>query len=155
MNLPQHLAKHLTEAYFGKNWTWAHLREHLDTVSWEQATMQIYSLNTIARLANHINYYVLSQIKVLEGKPLDSKDEFSWDHPPIQSQEDWDNFRNQIYKDGEHLVSLIGQLPEERLWEIFVDSKYGNYIRNIQGMIEHTHYHLGQIVIIKKILDQQ
>jgi hypothetical protein len=153
MNLPQHLAKQFRESYFGKNWTWVHLKEHLDTVTWEQATMKIHSLNSIAMLANHINYYTLSQTKVLEGKPLDSKDEYSWNHPPIESQEDWDNFRNQIYKDGEHLAGLIEQLPEERLWEIFVDPKYGNYIRNIQGMTEHVHYHLGQIVIIKKLLD--
>lgn len=155
MNLPQHLARHFKESYFGKNWTWSHLKEHLDTVTWEQATIQVYSLNSIAKLANHINYYVLGQTKVLEGKPLDSKDEYSWYHPPIESQEDWDNFRNQIYKDGEHLAGLIRQLSEESLWEIFVDPKYGTYIRNIQGMTEHTFYHLGQIVLIKKILEQQ
>ena len=125
MNLPQHLARHFREAYYGKNWTWVHLKEHLDTVTWQQATLKFQSLNTIAALANHINYYVLSQIKVLEGKPLDSKDEYSWDHPPIHSREDWDNFCNQIYKDAEYLGSLIEALPEERLWEIFVDQKYG------------------------------
>ena len=44
------------------------------------------------------------------------------------------------------------QLPETMLWETFADEKYGNYYRNIHGIIEHTHYHLGQIVLIKKIV---
>jgi hypothetical protein len=45
-------------------------------------------------------------------------------------------------------------LPESKLAETFSDEKYGNYYRNIHGIIEHTHYHLGQIVLIKKILSQ-
>ncbi len=47
---------------------------------------------------------------------------------------------------------LIAQLPEGKLWEDFADKKYGSYYRNLQGIIEHTHYHLGQIVLIKKML---
>jgi len=35
------------------------------------------------------------------------------------------------------------------------NGKYGNYFRNIVGVIEHIHYHLGQIVLIKKILVSQ
>jgi len=45
-------------------------------------------------------------------------------------------------------------LPESKLSETFLDEKYGNYYRNIHGIIEHTHYHLAQIVLIKKLLLQ-
>ena len=30
--------------------------------------------------------------------------------------------------------------------------KYGTYYRNFHGLIEHAHYHLGQIVLIKKLV---
>jgi len=43
-------------------------------------------------------------------------------------------------------------MPDEKLAEGFVDEKYGNYFRNIHAMIEHSYYHLGQIVILKKII---
>jgi hypothetical protein len=43
-------------------------------------------------------------------------------------------------------------MPEGKLNEVFVDEKYGTYQRNIGGMIEHSYYHLGQIVLLKKIL---
>jgi len=33
-----------------------------------------------------------------------------------------------------------------------MEEKYGNYYRNFHGIIEHCHYHLGQIVLIKKML---
>ena len=56
------------------------------------------------------------------------------------------------WADAEKFAALIEQLPEEKLWETFFEDKYGNYYRNIHGVIEHCHYHLGQIVLIKKVL---
>ena len=44
-------------------------------------------------------------------------------------------------------------MPEEELSQGFVDEKYGTYSRNIDGMIEHSYYHLGQIVLIKKLIN--
>jgi len=41
--------------------------------------------------------------------------------------------------------------PQE-LDAIFVLEKYGTYRRNIEGMIEHAYYHLGQISLIKKMI---
>lgn len=56
------------------------------------------------------------------------------------------------WTDAENFAHLIEQMPESKLWEDFADNKYGNYCRNIHGIIEHIHYHLGQIVLIRKML---
>ncbi|MBL7748879.1 MAG: DUF1572 domain-containing protein, partial [Chitinophagaceae bacterium] len=68
------------------------------------------------------------------------------------SEDDWTQLCNNTWTEVETLATLIEQLPESRLAEIFCDEKYGTYHRNLLGLIEHTHYHLGQIVLIKKIL---
>ena len=60
-----------------------------------------------------------------------------------------------MWADAEIFADLIEQLPEQKLWENIADEKYGNYYRNLCGIIEHFHYHLGQIVLIKKILLQR
>jgi hypothetical protein len=57
-----------------------------------------------------------------------------------------------MWVEVEYFFTRISELPETILWENFTSEKYGNYYRNLQGIIEHTHYHLGQIVIIKKML---
>ncbi len=154
MSLTAQIAKHFRELYFGGNWTSSNLKEHLADVTWEQATTKVYSFNTIATLVFHINYYVSAVLKVLQGEPLNASDKFSFDHPLILSKEDWQKLLDKTWTDGEKFASLIEQLPESKLWEDFSDNKYGNYYRNLQGIIEHTHYHLGQIVLIKKILVQ-
>lgn len=148
------IAKHFREVHFGGNWTSVNLKENLKELTWQQATTKIYSFNTIAILVYHMNYYVSAILKVLQGEPLNAHDKYSFDHPPILSQEDWEKLLNKTWLDAEKFASLVEQLPESRLWETFSDEKYGNYYRNIHGVIEHIHYHLGQIVLIKKLLLQ-
>jgi uncharacterized damage-inducible protein DinB len=152
MSQPEQIAKHFREVHFGGNWTSVNLKESLEAVTWQQATTKVYSFNTIAALVYHINYYVRAILNVLRETPLAASDKYSFDLPPIQSQEDWEKLLAKTWADAEDFASLVEQLPESKLWEIFADVKYGNYYRNLHGVIEHTHYHLGQIVIIKKIL---
>lgn len=154
MNTTKQIAKHLREIYFGKNWTWSNLKENLEDVTWQQATTQVYSFNTIATLVFHINYYVNGVIKVLEGGTLDIKDKYSFDHPPINSAEDWQKMLDKTWADAEKFANLIEQLPDSKLLENIGNEKWGNYYRNLHGIIEHAHYHLGQIVLIKKMVLQ-
>ncbi len=152
MSLTKQIAKHFREVHFGGNWTVSNLKEHLSDVTWQQATTQVYTFNTIATLVYHVNYFVDAALKVLQGGPLDAHDKYSFSHPPIHSRADWEKMLDKVWVDAENFASLVEQLPEHKLWENFTDEKYGIYYRNIHGIIEHCHYHLGQIVLIKKIL---
>lgn len=154
MQVTQQIAKHLREVHQGKNWTWSFIQEHLNEVTWKQATTQVYDFNTIATLVNHMHFYIQNVIRVLEGGKLEGTDKDSFIYPPIQNEADWQAMLNRTYKDTEHLSTLIEKMPEKQLWENIAEEKYGNFYRNLHGIIEHTHYHLGQIVLIKKMLKQ-
>lgn len=154
MNVTTQIAKQFRDVHFGGNWTASNLKENLAGVTWQQATTKVYSFNTIAALVFHMNYYVSVVLKVLQEEPLNASDKYSFDLPPIHSQQDWEKLLNKTWADAEKFASLIEQLPENKLEETFIHEKYGNYYRNIHGIIEHTHYHLGQIVLIKKIIQQ-
>ena len=154
MNLTAQIAKLIRAVYFGGNWCDVNLKDTLKEVSWQQATTKVYSFNTLAALVYHMNYYVSAIMKVLEGGALDAHDKYSYDLQPIQSQEDWEKLLEKFWYDAEKFANLVEQLQESKLAETFSDEKYGNYYRNIHGVIEHLHYHLGQIVLIKKLLPQ-
>ncbi|MFI5194390.1 MAG: DUF1572 domain-containing protein [Chitinophagales bacterium] len=154
MHLTEQIARQFRDVHFGGNWTASNLKQHLADVTWQQAITKVYSFNTISALVYHMNYYVSAVLKVLREETLDASDKYSFDHPPILSREDWEKLLDKTWTDAEDFATLIERLPESRLWEIFSDEKYGNYYRNIHGTIEHIHYHLGQIVLIKKIIFQ-
>ena len=137
------------------NGTWVantNYKLQLENLDWKPAVTPIQNLNTIAVLAQHIHYYINGLNLVFKGGPLDIKDKFSFDFLPIQSQDEWENFLTKFWNDSEEFASLIEQMPDEKLNESFVDEKYGTYRRNIDCMIEHSYYHLGQIVLLKKLL---
>lgn len=152
MTLTTQIAQHLREVHFGGNWTSSNLKDNLADVSWQQAKTQVGSLNTIAALVFHMNYFVDAVLKVMQGKQLDAHDKYSFDHPPIKSQGDWESLLEKVWADAEELAGLIERMPESQLWEDFADAKYGNYYRNLQGIVEHCHYHLGQVVVVKKMI---
>lgn len=154
MNLPFYIAKQIREVHFGGNWTDVNLQDTLKGLTWQQSITKALDFNTIAALVYHINYFTVAVIKVLEGGPLTSSDKYSFDLAPIQSANDWEKLKIKNSDDAEHLAKLVEQLPEEKLDEIFTHEKYESYYKNIQGIIEHVHYHLGQMVLIKKMVLQ-
>ena len=120
------------------NGTWianTNFRNELEDLDWEIATAKFQDFNTIANLSQHIHYYIKGIKNVfLEGK-LEIRDKYSFDFHEIKSQDEWKIF----LKLKKKLAGL----------------KYGTYSRNIEAMIEHSYYHLGQLVLIKKWLKKQ
>lgn len=152
MKTTQQLAKHLRDIHFGGNWTSSNFRDQLSGMSLADAERELPSLNSIALLVCHSTYYVGVLLQVLEGKPLNAKDEHSFILPQLSSQKDWDDLLVRIWDNAEKAADLIEKLPDSILEEPFTDEKYGTWYRNIAGIIEHLHYHLGQISLIKKML---
>ncbi|NOT35886.1 MAG: DUF1572 domain-containing protein [Saprospiraceae bacterium] len=150
--LSQQIAKHFEDVMSGNNWTSVNVKTTLEGVDWKLATHKIEGYNTLATLVYHMNYYVHEVIKVLQGSPLTASDKFAFTHPPIENQHDWETLLDQIWKDAALFKTLISDIPDDIWFKDFSDPKYGNYFRNIIGIMEHMHYHLGQIVILKKLI---
>jgi uncharacterized damage-inducible protein DinB len=137
------------------NGTWianTNFKDQLSDVSFKLANYKIENLNTIGVLAQHIHYYIAGINNVFEGGTLDIRDKYSFDFPPIASQKDWEYILSTLWNDAEKFANFVEQLPENKLIEHFVEEKFGTYQRNIDGMIEHCYYHLGQITLLKKMI---
>jgi uncharacterized damage-inducible protein DinB len=151
MKLNTYLANRLKEIFTEGKWVvGTNFKEQIVDLDWKQATQKIENFNTIADLTFHIDYYIAGVANVLKGGTLDIRDKFSFEYPPITSQDDWDNLVTKFCADAEEFIELVEKMPDEKLLSDFVDKQYGTYIRNIDVMIEHTYYHLGQIILIKK-----
>ncbi|GEQ85662.1 hypothetical protein ULMS_11700 [Patiriisocius marinistellae] len=156
MNLSSALGKHFKDVNTGGNWTAVNLTEVLSGITWQQATQKVGSLNTIYTLVFHINYYVELQLRVLHGKPITGSDKKSFEHPQLTSQKQWEDFLTTVFGNISAMTKKIETLKEKQWGENFANSeKYGSYYRNIQGLIEHHHYHLGQIVLLKKLINNK
>ncbi|WP_308224816.1 DUF1572 domain-containing protein [Flavobacterium sp. J372] len=154
--IAEELANRLREVIINGLWIAnTNYRKELSDLSFEDANTKIGSLNTIAALTQHIHYYISGILQVFNGGSLDIKDKYSFDFPEVTSQQSWEIIIEKLFDDTEKFALIVETIPESKLNEFFVDEKYGSYRRNIEAMIEHSYYHLGQIVLIKKLISNE
>ena len=155
MKQTQILANRLKEVLTEGKWViGTNFKAQIEDLSWKEATQKMHGLNTIADLTFHTSYYIAGVANVLEGGNLEIRDKYSFYYPPVESEQDWKNLVYKFCGDSERLIQLVENLPEEKLQETFVDEKYGTYLRNIDVIIEHSYYHFGQVVMLRKMIER-
>ena len=153
MESPQQLANRLREVILNGTWIAnTNYQMLLADVNLEMANMKIGSVNTIGQLTYHINYYIDGVNHVFDNGSLEIKDIYSFDMPALETEVGWNMLKKQLFQIGEKLALNVEKMTSQELDAIFVLEKYGTYRRNIEGMIEHAYYHLGQISLIKKMI---
>ncbi|WP_378172563.1 DUF1572 domain-containing protein [Aquimarina sp. SS2-1] len=147
------IANRLRELFLNGRWIAnTNYKELIENVSYKQAIQQIESLNTIAALTYHINYYLAGILNVFNGGPLEIRDKYSFNMPPITSENEWNKLTTDFFSNAEKFILQVEKMNDQKLNAAFVDEKYGTYLRNIEAVIEHSYYHLGQISLIKKLI---
>lgn len=147
------LANRLREVILNGTWIAnTNYKAQLGEVPLKQALEKMGNFNSLVALTFHIHYYIKGILDVFVGKPLTIRDRYSFDVPDMHREEDWNALKESLWQDTEFLAQKIENFPEDDWNQAFYDEKYGNYQRNIDGLIEHAYYHLGQVVILKKQL---
>ena len=150
------IANRLREVLLNGKWIAnTNFKEQILSVNWEQAIQKVENLNTIALLTFHINYYLGGLLNFFAGGKLEIKDKYSFDLPEIKSEKDWNKLVNDFLSNSEMFANQVEQMEESMLDQPFANEKYGSYLRNIEGVIEHSYYHLGQVSLIRKIIVQK
>lgn len=155
MNASQLLAEKLQDVFLKGKWI-AHTnyREQLEQLSFSDAITRIAGLNSIAQLSFHIDYYLAGLIDVLKGAPLNMSDQLSFDLQDLQSPEEWQLLVQRLLQHANTFAELVAAIPDSQLNAAFVAPQYGTYRKNIEAVIEHSYYHLGQIVLIRKLIER-
>ncbi len=149
------IANRLREVFLNGRWIAnTNYKEQLQSVNWRQATQKVDNLNTIVALTYHVNYYIAGLLSAFENGKLTISDKYSFDLPPINSEAAWNKLVIDFLTNAEKFAASIEQMEDQVFDQVFFDEKYGTYLRNIEAVIEHSYYHLGQISIIKKLINK-
>ena len=152
MNITELIAQHLIEVHEGENWTEVNMKDTLADVDHREA-MQVTeaSENTIASLLHHITYYNDVVMQRLSGINPAINESNGFDVVAITNEDDWIRLKELNLQSAQQLAGKIRELPEEILLDITVTGR-STYYKTLHGLIEHAHYHLGQIVLLKKLV---
>lgn len=150
------LATRIREVILSGKWIAnTNLKEQLSGLSLELALKKTGNHNSIAALSYHIHYYLSGVLRAIETGVLDIRDQYSFDMPALSSDKAWLELQQKIWADAEKFADVVGKLTNDQLHADFVNPKYGTVERNINAIIEHSFYHLGQIVLIRNLIGAQ
>ena len=128
-------------------------QKQLSNINIEQANKSVKNLNTIATLTFHINYYISGLNDFFETGELTIKDEFSFDVQELKNDFQWTELKEDLINNSQQFIKHLSNFTDDQLDQVFVKNEYGTYLRNIDAMIEHAYYHLGQVSLIKKMIE--
>lgn len=153
MNRNVAIASRLREVLLDGTWIAnTNVIQQLQDLNWLQATQKVGNLNTIAMLTFHLNYYLRGLMQAFETGKLEISDRYSFDMPEMKSAIDWETLRHDFLVNANQFVLKVEQLEDNVFDQTFIHEQYGTWLRNLEGVIEHSYYHLGQISLIKKLI---
>jgi uncharacterized damage-inducible protein DinB len=151
MNIKSLVAQHIRDVLKG-NWTDIFLEDVLTDTTLEEANFIPASKNSIAMIVNHLKFYNEVAMLRLENvdKAIDPETN-GFNVELIDTEEKWQQFKNAMLASFIKLAEQVEAMPEEKLFE-FTPSGHSTFYKTLHGIVEHAHYHMGQIVIIKKFI---
>lgn len=154
MTQAQSLAQRCREVFLDGLWIAdTNYYEQLSRISWTQACHSVNGRNSIAALTLHMHYYIAGLLRFFQSGVLDISDKFSFSGTLPQSEDSWMALRQEFFRDAEYFVNSVSLFSDEQLQSMFFKEEYGTFQRNIEAMIEHAYYHLGQITLLAKMTD--
>lgn len=110
-------------------------------------------IHTIAELVTHLITYRVFAIKRLTGDDdfyVSQEKSFCWQRLYPEKKDAWDNLMDKLTTEHQHLLSILRESDSSILDKTVGGQSYSfRYLLN--GIIQHDLYHLGQIVLIKKM----
>ncbi|MBO9584067.1 MAG: DinB family protein [Flavobacterium sp.] len=138
--------------YNGNPWLEVNLDSTLKNVTAEQAYRKINpNLNTIWEIVNHLIQWRRNILERMQGEVIVTPDHNYFVPVLDPSEVAWEQSLQTLAKTQDSWNAFFENFNDEDLAKIYVNNGH-TYYEHIHGIIQHDVYHLGQIVILKKLL---
>lgn len=150
MQMAPIVAQHVEEVVHG-NWTEIYLDDTLADVTYEEAIATPPGIvNSITMLTNHLMFYNKVVMERIRGTEPIINNANGFD-VQVSNEAEWQQLKQDACVSFKSLAYMVGSLTEEKLFGL-TPNGHSNFYKTFHGIAEHGHYHLGQIVLIKKII---
>lgn len=135
----------------GNNWTGITIQHALLDVTREEAVHRFSGSHlNIAELVAHLNCWNKVMLERLDGQNFQPSPEEDFPRIDRLSESQWEELKLGFYRSFHLLAGKLENKDDAILDEPMFEGASGAY-RNLHGQVAHLHYHLGQIVLLKKL----
>lgn len=155
------IADQLQRAYAGPAWHGPSLQEALSGIAAAQAVAHpIPNAHSIWQLVLHLAAWMDAVRERIANGPVKEPSEGDWPDIVDTSEAGWQATLELLAQRQQALLDVIANLTDEQLKQRLGTehdppsaSGYSAYY-NLHGVIQHNLYHTGQIVLLKKLLQE-
>jgi uncharacterized damage-inducible protein DinB len=131
-------------------WHGPSLKEALADVTPEMALKKLPPAHSIIELISHMTSWRIFTLKKLRGDiEYSVSDELNF-----PATTDWQKVLQDLEESQHNLINAMESFPEEKLKELVPHATHRyTYYTLLHGIIHHDLYHLGQIMLLKKLFN--
>jgi uncharacterized damage-inducible protein DinB len=140
--------------YNGHPWLDVNFTDNLSKLTCQLAGRKAHPrLNSIWEIVEHLVSWRMNVLKRVQGDVIKTPDNNYFAPVTEQSEEAWMATMARFQESQDAWIKFLAQSGDDILEKIYpVDHK--TYYEHIHGIIQHDAYHLGQIVLLTKMLQE-
>lgn len=152
MKEAQRIAKLFDDLYDGSPWIDVNIKSTLERLTFEQASKRILpGRNSIWEIANHLINWRLNVLQRVQGKTITSPGDNYFVPVTDTSDAAWNKTLEQLENSQAQWFDFLKTLREDDFTKVYAGNNM-TYYEHIHGILQHDAYHLGQIVLLSKLL---
>ncbi len=144
--------KLFADHYSGEPWIEINLLQTLDGINEQEANRKLGNLNTIWQIVNHMISWRETLLKRIHNQNIAAPENNFIEPVTDISPEAWMYTKARLGFSQDSLLAYLSPGNDVNLDEHPNGGAYTRY-ELIQAILQHDMYHLGQVVLIKKLLD--
>jgi len=148
------ITKLLKVHYNGQPWIDISIARTLKSVTAKQASTAIGELNSIWQIVNHVIAWRNALIGRVKDKPVPAPADNFIQEVKNTTPKAWKDTLKKFETSQKNIISFLSRSNDQLLEKVSPTSGY-TYYELVMAILVHDTYHLGQIVLIKKLLTQK
>jgi uncharacterized damage-inducible protein DinB len=150
----ERIADQLSRAFVGEAWHGPAVMEILDGITAREASARPFkSAHNIWEIVLHVAAWENACLRRLHGDRAQLPSEEDWPAIPEAGEQSWEESKKAVKQSYEQLRHAISQLADAQLDQPIVEGLSTVYV-TLQGIVQHSLYHAGQIAILKKAVSE-
>lgn len=157
----KHLINQLTDLHNGNLWLGESFEKKINSIDEQDAfTKPLHYVHSIAEIIAHLTAWNKDLIKKLKNGigELKEEDQHNWPTNEKLQKSGWEAIWWAYKTNYENVIELLRTKKDDFLDELYFDQDFKSeqrYLFALDGMLHHNTYHLGQLGLIIRILNEK
>ena len=152
MKESERVVKLFNDLYDGSPWIDVTITDTLKNISAEQAATKIApDRNSIWQILNHMIAWRENVLLRVQGNVIVTPNNNYFIEIPDTSETEWEKTLERLDNSQQQWINFLKNFTESQFDKIYPVNKM-SYYEHIHGILQHDAYHLGQIVLLSKLV---